>query len=179
MKKIIFSAVLATAVFISFNSCKKVATTSPGTTSSSPVAQQLNICPLSNVTTSSYSVLGTSLFGGGNGQGTSGPIDNKLNCNQSAGTLCNNVTSPDIMVASLTEDVTSGWHCLSDGVMTTTEQQTLINQIQNTVNSHMVSTYGSTYQVTNYDVWFTTALCGGCPDGILVMVKYKAGRPCR
>lgn len=180
MKKIIFSAFILATAFVSLNSCRKK---DPNQTLHSKDSvnstEKLLSCPLSNVTTSTYSSLGTTLFGTLNGMGTTGSIDAHLNCAAVAGPPCNRVNANFIFITSYSSDVSQGTHVLSDGVMTVAEQNTLVSQIQSTCNAHKNSTYGSSYIINKYDVYFMQTLCGGCPDGMVVYVDYKAAQICR
>jgi len=187
MKKSLLSlAIVATATVLTtatliFSSCQKEKPQKATTSTATVPSNEKTICNLNDIYAANYSALGAALFGGGAaGQGTIGAIDTKLNCNQSAGQLCNLVNPQMLNVTAFSSDVANGgWHVLSDGVMTAAEQQTLVNMIQTYCTNHKNATYGTNYVITSYDTHYAQALCGGCPDGLLVLVNYTAGKPCR
>lgn len=180
MKKLIFPVLFVTSAAISFISCEKkdIKRTSSQSTITETI-EKINICPLSDINASNYSSLGVSMCGSLNGQNTIGEIDVKLNCNQTAGTGCNPVSVNGLSIRSYSTDPMSGTNVLSDGIMTVTEQQSLISAIQTYCNTHKNANYGSNYIINHYDVWYMQALCGGCPDGLVVMVDYEASKPCK
>jgi len=176
MRKLILLAVTFTAMFATFQSCRKEIKNNSESVHDGDLPAKLEHCTLSVINEWSYSSLGTKLCGIIDGIGTVGALDNKLNCQVFAGGPCNPVVNGNSVI--VTELTPTGWHVLSDGVMSVTEQETLINYIKNACNSHALSTFGTGYQVFHYDVWYVTPLCGGC-SGITIMVNYKAAQPCR
>jgi len=181
MKKIIFSAALLAAAVISFNSCvKKDVKQNVATTNSTSLEKVILVCPLSDIYATYYSQLGNSLCGGpssnGSGYGTTGALDTKLNCNKSAGPGCDLVNP--IFAYSTSFSAGPGSY-LSDGVMTVAEQQALVTQIQNACNAHKNANYGSAYTIAEYDCWYMQNLCGSCPDGMTLVVNYKAAKQCK
>lgn len=178
MKKIFFSAVLVTVALVSFDSCTKKKVESTHSLATPTNSLEKTICNLSDISAANYTALGTALCGASSGVGYSGAIDVKLNCNQSSGNTCNVVNATGLFVTTYTSGSPQG-DVLSDGVMTAAEQQTLVSQIQSVCTTHKNSNYGSSYSITQYDVWFVQALCGGCPSEMMVMVNYTAAKQCR
>ncbi len=179
MKRIILTSLILTLGVTVFNACRKKVYQNINRSSIEEMTYVIDPCPLSDISEWSYYDFGQALCGYLSGQGTIGAIDTRLNCTATAGTSCSPVTSPNIYILTYSTDIFNGSNALNDGVITVAEQQALITQIINTCNSHKNSNYGSNYSIYNYDIWFDYPLCGGCPDEILIFVKYKASKLCR
>jgi hypothetical protein len=183
MKKILFSAVLLTAALITFNSCEKeVKKQNSAAVTASNTSSEKVICPLSNIYETSYSGLGVTLCGPyvsgsmwGTGEGSTGTLDTKLNCNKAPGPGCNIVNA--YVVGSFSYSTSVG-NVLSDGVMDVAEQQALVNSIQSECTSDMITNFGAGYSISEYDCHFMQPLCGGC-DGIIIHVNYTASKQCK
>lgn len=177
MKKFILLAVTFTAMFVIFQSCKKEVQRNSESVHNGDLPARFDHCGLSAINELSYMSLGVKLCGAADGIGTLGALDKNLNCFRIPGATCSPIVSGNAVYVT-TLSATTGWNVLSDGVMSVTEQQTLVNNIKSACNAHVLSTFGTGYEVYDYDVWFGFPLCGGCSQEIYIFVDYKGLKPC-
>ena len=137
-------------------------------------------CPLYSQTTTSYWTLGFNLFGVNNpGTPTYGTIDDHLNCPTDYFDRCNIVNVNDLNVGGFSDDplnINGYPHPLVDGVMSVTEQMTLVAQIKNACRNYLDNNYSTSHIVTNYDVYYMTPMC--CND-MSIYVNFTAATHCR
>lgn len=135
-------------------------------------------CQLANITTTDYYGLSYTLAGStGSGQGSSGVIDNKLNCNGTSPGPCHVSVQNMLYLGGFSNDISAGNHVLSDGVMSISEQQWLVSAATTVAENHRAANYPA-YTINSYDVWYSTSLCGPSCISIIFFVDYKASKRC-